>query len=107
MRQPVTQQPLVTNSENRQQIEDAEQKQQDLEELEVEGLLQTAKTQAGRHFLWRFLEHGSIFVSDWQGDPAYLAYREGQRNLALKLLALWTKWDIDSYTLAMREHQTG
>jgi hypothetical protein len=44
-------------------------------------------TQSGRRIVWRVLERGKVFSTTFNVDAPTMAFLEGQRNVALELLA--------------------
>jgi hypothetical protein len=93
---------VVRNAANPQQVEDAEQLVSDREHREIKDFIAVSSTPEGSRLLWRFLEEGSIFTTVWQENHAGMAYKEGQRNMALRILHLWTTHNPDSYMAAMK-----
>lgn len=61
-------------------------------------------THDGRAWLNSLLVAAHIFESSFIPDAMSMAFREGERNTGLKLLAQITRVDPDSYVLMMREN---
>ncbi len=51
---------------------------------DVAGVLET---EGGRRFVWRLLEAAHCFHSSFSADAALTAFREGERNIGLMVLA--------------------
>lgn len=53
----------------------------------LDDIARIMETDAGRRFLWRLLEAAHCFQSSFATDPHLTAFREGERNLGLMILA--------------------
>lgn len=96
-----------TNAADPRQVAEAKTKEQILQERAKRGLRKIVADSESRYWLWTLLKRGNIFMTSWHGDTADMAFREGQRNMALGVMSEWMEEDPDSYVLAMTEQKTG
>lgn len=70
----------------------------------LKGVLATPQ---GRAFLYRILSELHIFETAFlEGRPDATAFRLGEQNFGLRLIASITRVDTDAYVLMMKEAQT-
>lgn len=91
-----------------------EQAQEDLEleqTLAAEQLREdfraVAVTQQGRRFLWVLLVQAGVYRSTYLGDVNDMLFREGQRNLGLKIVDKFMKYAPELYQLMTKENANG
>lgn len=65
------------------------------------------QTRAGRAWMFSILEVGHIYQTSFGPDALTTAFREGERNLALKLLAQITAASPDGLIAMMTENANG
>lgn len=58
----------------------------------------------GRRFIWRQLERAGVFRSSFTGEAISMAFREGERNVGLKLLADIHELCPGRYEVMMKEN---
>lgn len=83
-------------------VRDREKAANDRQALKREGLRQIVSTPAGRAWLHAHLETCGAFRSSFTGNSETF-FREGERNVALRVLAELMRDHPDSYTLMCRE----
>lgn len=62
-------------------------------------------SRAGRHVLWSLLEDAGMYGSTFHENQAWAAFREGQRNVGLQILATINEVDPTAYVTMIQEHQ--
>lgn len=60
----------------------------------------------GRAWIWSFLEQFSFTKSSFSPDALTMAFREGERNAALKLMADINRVAPDTYLRMQKENST-
>lgn len=83
--------------------------QADLEEekarrQEVEDLKWLMSDKRGRRVMWRLLETAGVYRSSFTGNSETF-FREGQRNVGLKLLAEIHEHCPDAFVMMLKEHK--
>lgn len=73
------------------------------EEEDYRWLMTTAR---GRRVAWRILELTHPFQSSFTADRSATDFREGERNIGLKLQAHLAKADKQAYATMLQEHMT-
>lgn len=69
---------------------------------------QLMTTPGGRQWVWQLLERGHLYETSFTaGDPMATAFREGERNATLRVLADVIKAAPELYLLAMKENGRG
>lgn len=63
-------------------------------------------TERGRRVAWRILELTHPFTSSFTADRGATDFREGERNIGLKLQAHLAKADKQAYATMLQEHMT-
>lgn len=94
--------PLVGNAADEGQVRGAEQSLKRGKDLVLEALGDILKTEKGRAFYWYLLCECGVFTSSFTGDN-YTFFREGERNVGLKLLGFMNEVAPDAYVLMMKE----
>lgn len=85
--------------------EDREKRRLDQQQAD-EDLRGIMVSQSGRRFMWDLLKRCGVFALSFRGDGAeFTAFREGQRNVGLSLLADLTRVCPEHYT-QMQDEQT-
>ncbi len=95
----------MTSASNERQIrERKDQMRRDLltDEVVTKSLM---SHKDGRRWIWLRLSEGQLWQEDMQFDPGTMAYRKGQRNAALRLLADVTRHAPREY-ITMTEENT-
>lgn len=60
-------------------------------------------TEAGRSWVWRFLEFCHVYSQSFDGEALSTVFNEGQRSVGNRLLLEITKSDPDAYVAMMKE----
>jgi hypothetical protein len=60
-------------------------------------------TPHGRAWMYRLLVSCHIYQTSFDGDPMRMAFREGERNIGLRLLAESQNADPDLFALMLKE----
>lgn len=58
---------------------------------------------AGRNWMWDLLQVGHLYETSFDRDPLAMAFREGERNFALRLLLQVTTATPELYAQMMAE----
>lgn len=61
------------------------------------------ETPNGRNWMWSLFERGHIWETSFSQDGATMAFREGERNYALALMAEVGRADPDGFAKMMAE----
>ena len=99
---PVATPPAEFNAADPRAVREREKVAGDRQALKREGLRQIVSTPAGRAWLHGHLEGCGAFRSSFTGNSETF-FREGERNVALRVLAELMRDHPDSYTLMCRE----
>lgn len=94
--------PLVKNAADDGQVRKAEASVKQGMDLVHDALGDILKTEKGRALYWHLLCECGVFSSSFTGDN-YTFFREGERNVGLKLLGLLNEVSPDAYVLMMKE----
>lgn len=73
--------------------------------LEVDDLRWMMSDKRGRRVMWRLLETSGVYRSSFTGNSETF-FREGQRNVGLKLLADIHEHCPDAFVLMLKEHRS-
>lgn len=76
-------------------------------ELELLAIRNTMKTEIGRDFMWRMLQHSCVFETIFNIDPLLHSFNAGLRSMGL-----WIEQEIkeatpDNYIKMIKEHLDG
>lgn len=89
-------------------LEEAANERQALASLrdrqEIEDLQAIMGDAAGRRFMWRLLGQTGVYRSSFTGEPHGTIFREGERNVGLRLLAIINRHCADEYAEMQKEH---
>lgn len=69
---------------------------------DTEDFLWVMDTKQGRRFIWRLLEDAGVFQSSFTGNSETF-FREGQRNVGLKVLSRIHDLCPDKYSIMLNE----
>lgn len=92
----------VKNAADTDQVKRAKEKELRGKERDNNDIAWVLSTPQGRRFLWRYLETCHIFSTSFTGSSETF-FKEGERNIGLKLLADITECNAESYLLMMKE----
>lgn len=73
---------------------------------EMADLRELLSTPAGRRFFWRYLTYTGVYQISFTGSSETF-FREGRRDVGLKMLADITEADPDGFILLMQENRKG
>lgn len=76
----------MKNAADREQVQQAKEKQLRGRERELEDIRIVLGTASGRRIFWRYLEECGVFKTSFTGNSTTF-FNEGQRNIGLKILA--------------------
>lgn len=93
---------LVKNAADEAQVKEAENKAKRGRERELDDLRTILLLPGGRRFVWRYLEECGVFKTSFTGSSETF-FREGQRNIGLKLIADVTESDPNALVQMMKE----
>jgi hypothetical protein len=71
---------------------------------ELNALSDLLRRTEGRQYIWSFLAGCSIYQTSFGGDALAMAFREGERNTGLRLLADCIEANSDAYLAMIKEH---
>lgn len=83
-------------------VKKQESKANYLRRRELDDLFTVLSSAQGRRVIWRYLEFCGVFKTSFTGNSETF-YREGQRNVGLKLLAEVNECDSSAYTKMLEE----
>lgn len=92
----------MKNAADKTQVESAKFKEKRTRETELNDIRFVLSERSGRRFVWRYLEEAGIFRTSFTGNSETF-FREGGRNLGLKLLADINEAQPDAYVQMVRE----
>jgi len=94
---------LVRHTGDKQSVEKAEKREQDLARILNEDILTLLELPAGRRVLWRIIEHCKVFNTIW--DPSSrIHYNSGKQDVGHFVLTLIMDVKPAAFTLMMEEH---
>lgn len=100
---------LPTDIDGLLDIDDVHESEKALSEIKkqqaVADLREVLATPAGRRFVWRLLTQGGVFRAVAPADAVVMAFREGGRNEALRLLNEVFSHAPEAFGLMMKEHE--
>lgn len=85
----------------REDVENARKLDRDQEKADFAWLMSDKR---GRRFMWRMLEVTGVYRSSFTGNSETF-FREGQRNVGLKLISDIHELAPDTYTLMLEEQR--
>ena len=93
---------FVRNAADSEQVEEAEQKVESLNDQKLNDLREVLSTRRGRRFYWRYLEICGIFRTS-NADEHQVFFNEGMRNIGLQLLADLNEAAPEVYPIMLQE----
>ena len=97
--------PYVENAADENQVKSAAKKERIEEIRRLDDVREVLSTRGGRRFLWRYLGLCHMYSSSFTGDPITTAFKEGERNVGLKIQADINEADPEKILLMMKEGQ--
>lgn len=92
----------VQNVADPEQVESARQKGVFRERREISDLQHVLSTEQGRRFTWNLLSYCGVFQTSMTGDN-FTYFREGMRQVGLKLMTEVTNHAPEAYLLMVKE----
>lgn len=92
----------VKNASDEKQVKDAEYKVKSGRERDLEDVMYILSSKQGRRFIWRYLTECGIFQTSFTGNSTTF-FKEGERNVGLKLMTDINESSPDAYVLMMKE----
>ena len=74
-------------------------------QVEIDDFKFVMEDKRGRRFIWRQLAGSGVFRSSFSGDNNTTNFREGARNVGLKLMALIHEACPEKYHLMLKEQK--
>jgi len=96
----------VSNAADPAKVKNSERKAKDARKQEIEDVRFILSSAQGRRFFWRYLGECGLFQSSFTGNSETF-FREGQRNVGLKLMADLNESDPKMYSVMINENQKG
>jgi hypothetical protein len=94
----------VKNAADKKQVRKAAQKEQSRRDKELNDLRFILNDVQGRRFLWRYLGECGVFRSSFTGSSETF-FREGERNVGLKLINDIHEASPEAYILMIKENK--
>lgn len=92
------------DASNPEQVKKAKVAAETRDALSREFLTEALSKPAGRNWFWSLLSACHVFETSFQqGDPMSTAFREGERNVGLRMIAEITNASPDSLVQMMKE----
>ena len=88
------------------EVAEAKKAEQRLLDLDKEDMKWIISNKHGRRFIWNLLGDCGVFKSSFDGS-SHTFFREGERNVALKILARLNDADAQAYVTMVMESQGG
>ena len=86
---------------HREDVEQARKVERDQEKADFAWLMSDKR---GRRFIWRMLETTGVYRSSFTGNSETF-FREGARNVGLKLISDIHEFAPDAYPMMLEEHR--
>ena len=96
----------MSNAADPVKVKDAGRKAKDVRRQEMDDIKFILSDRRGRRFYWRYLAECGVFQSSFTGNSETF-FREGQRNVGLKLMADLNEADPKVYSVMVEENQKG
>ena len=99
--------PIAYDAADPDQVGRAEETARTARAQAAEDLGRVLESEAGRRFVWRVLEAAHCFQISHGPDPYATAFREGERNVGLPILAEILATRPDAFIRMARENRGG
>ncbi len=100
----MSQEPLVKNASDKDQLKAAEQKLKLREKLEIDDLQFILSSVQGRRVMWRFLIQCKVFETIWESS-AKIHYNSGRQDVGHFIMSEIIRANEDAYLLMMKENK--
>lgn len=94
----------VKNASDEKQVKEAKRKEKDVRAQELEDIKFVLSSPQGRRFYWRYLSKCGMFTTSFTGNSGTY-FKEGERNVGLRLYADMMAASPDSYLLMIKENK--
>jgi len=95
---------LVGNAADREQVKKAKQKQEDRLKDHRHDVVEILSSESGRRFYWELLSYCGVFELSYQENREnHVYFKEGMRNVGLKLMSEATGFSPDLFYKMMDE----
>jgi len=95
---------IVRNAADPEQVEQAKDKVESLNDQRLNDIREVLNTRRGRRFYWRYLTICGVFKTS-NADASQIFFNEGMRNVGLQLLADVNEAAPEAYLVMLREAQ--
>lgn len=92
------------NAADETQVKDADYKVKRGRERELEDVRYVLSSAQGRRFMWRYLNGCGLFESSFTGNSTTF-FKEGERNVGLRLMADINDSNPDAYVSMIKENK--
>lgn len=94
---------MAYNAARRRDVREAEKQSKVAEQQRAEIIFGLMSVAGGRSWMYDLLEFCSVFATTFSPNPSLAAFKEGQRNVGIRLLNDIMQSCPDQYVLMMRE----
>jgi hypothetical protein len=94
----------MKNVADKSQVKQAEYKQKRMRDIELDDVRHVLSTPNGRRYMWRYLAECGVFQTSFDGSSRTY-FREGERNIGLKILADINEAQPEAYVTMLKEAQ--
>ncbi len=98
--------PLIQNAANEEQVKHAKAREKTGREREINDIRQLLQSPHGRRFIWRLLDHCSVFRSIWH-PSAQIHCNAGRQDVGHFIMAEVTAANEDAFLQMMKEAKQG
>lgn len=98
---------LVKNAADKKQVKSAKQKERSIRDKEINDLAWVLNSPEGRRFIWKMLEHCSVFASVCSPSGSMTYYHSGKQDVGHWLMAQINEVDPEIYVKLMLENKKG
>lgn len=95
---------LVKNAADPEQVKEAADKEKFKREHEIDDVRYILASQQGRRFIWKYLDFCGVFRTSFTGNSETF-FKEGIRNVGLKILADLNEADPMAYVKILDENK--
>lgn len=97
--------PFVKNAADEHQVREAEKRSKRIEDRDIEDVSWVLSTKQGRRFYWRLMQKSGLDRISLVPSQQETGFREGERNVALRLKALAKQAGLETYQLMEKESE--
>ncbi len=96
--------PLISNAASEKEFAKAKTKQKHSRLIQLQDIRDILKTEAGRRFMWRYLDECGVFRSSYDASGSKVYFNEGMRNIGNQLLADITEASPEVFAQMILQH---